>query len=387
MSNLKNVSKYNLLFLLAANLTSQYKPLVFLSEQLFYISLAIGLLCVFINIPDLLNQKKRNAIPLLFSLITIYSLYHFTIGIQYWNGDSWNYYLARVVTLLITFFGVTSNYKFYFEDLMFWLSIVIAACLVYGTIIDGTAAQGRYYLAFGNPNSTSAISTVGFAGFLYCKNRPKYVWIMGAIICLWGVTAGGSRTMSVLCILAMILRFKFSLKTIVIFFFASIILVRILPLLGLETIAIDRLVDVFENKNFVGSREDVRQATMMMIDMRPIEGWGFKSGIVGEAAEISVMGSHNGYLDIIKAMGYPFAILIFVVIFLNLFRIRKYVFSKDPIILYHCFIIIAVLLGAMYESMLHGVNYILNTLFYTSFSLLTYRMKMRKNVNTAKDNL
>lgn len=368
------ILKYNLVLLIVSNLASQFTPLGVIAPILFYTSLFLGLISNIIFAEYIRNCELRQSTPILFALIAVYTLYHFTLGVQYWNIDSWNYYLARIVTLEIVYFGVVSNYKFYFYDVAYWLSIIITVCVICGTLTDSTAAQGRFYLGFGNPNSTSAISTIGFAGYLFSKDRPKVLNILGMIICLWGVFAGGSRTMTFLCFLAMLFRFKVSFKTIGIIGFALVVVFQIIPYLGFNTIAIDRLIDVFSNGNFVGSRKDVREATMIMIGMRPLEGWGFKSGIQGGAQAISMMGSHNGYLDIIKAMGYPFAIIVFFILARYLFKIRKYFFCNESLILYHCFIVIAVLLGAMYESMLHGVNYLLNTLFYMSFSLLTYRL-------------
>lgn len=364
--------KYDLLILIISNLASQYTPLSGISSFLFYCSLIVGVYLTITNFNIIQNPDYRNSMPLLIAFIIIYTAYNFTIGIQYWTFDSWNYYLARVVTLLIVFYGIVTNYEFYFKKVIFWQSIVIALCIIYGTITDSTAAQGRLYLAFGNPNSTSAISTIGVAGFLFSKDKNKIIWILGFIICMWGVFAGGSRTMTFICLIALLYRFRISFKTIILIAFSAIVVLKILPLLGMNTIAVDRLIDVFENGNFVGSRKEVREATMMMIDQRPIEGWGFKSGIQGDAQKISAMGSHNGYLDIIKAMGYPFAIMIFISIAYCLYKIRYFLLTHNAYINYHIFIIITVLLGSMYESMLHGVNYLLNTLFYTSISLITF---------------
>lgn len=367
------IGKYTFLMMLAGNLASQFVPLNPLADFLFYGSLILGIIAFAGNIPCIVEPDNIKALNIVVWTIFIYVLYHFTLGLEYWSYESWNYILARIITLIIVYLAVINGFDFYYKQAYFGIGIVIALCVIYGTVFDQTAAGGRLFLGFGNPNSTSAISAIGFACFLFSKDKPLYLIIIGSIICLWGVVAGASRTMFAISIIALLLRFKFSWKSIALVSLAAGIVIFAMPYFGYKSIAIDRLIDVGINQNFVGSRKAVREATIYMINQSPLSGWGFKSGIQGIAASITKMGSHNGYLDIMKSMGYPFAIALFTVYLVNLFKIRKDFLSENPYISLHIFIIVLVILGAFYESMIHGVNYFPNSMFYLSFCLLAYK--------------
>lgn len=111
---------------------------------------------------------------------------------------------------------------------------------------------------------------------------------------------------------------------------------------------------------------------MLMINENPILGWGFKTGIQGSAAKISQMGSHNGYLDIIKAIGYPYAILLLGGVMTIFFRMKEVVKSKCPFVRFHLFVVISILLAALYESYIIGVNQIMTNLLFVSIAVLQY---------------
>lgn len=365
--------KFNLIVLICANIASQFRAVSSISKLLFFSSIALGCVSILFCYGEIFSSKLQKTAPLLFSFMGIILLYQLSFGLPTWSVDSWNYVFARCVSIIIVYLAVIHSYNYFAKDFMFYLSIIIAIAIVYGTITDHTMAGSRMYLGFGNPNSTSAIATVGFAGFLYSHKRNKLLVIMGLIISLWGILAGGSRTMTAITIIAVFLKYKVSYKTIILFVVLFFVAASILPYFGFNSIGIDRIINVVESKNFVGSREEVRKATIMMINENPVLGWGFKSGIQGGAVRITNMGSHNGYLDLIKSMGYPFAVLLFILMAKDLVKIRRFFFSKISYVQYHVFVVIAVLLGAMYESMLHGVNYLLNTLFFMSITILTLR--------------
>ena len=381
---MKFIARYMLLVLLIANLASQYVLLYPISNFLFYGVLGIGALFSLLNYHTFLSKENLKSTFILWSSIFIYIAYQFTLGINYWNSDSFNYLIAKIVVLLIIFWGVTTNYDFYFKKMIPFLGVIIAFLIVYGFIFHNEVFAGRSTCGFGNPNSTSAISAIGFASFLLLEYKPQWLRIIGTIICLFGVLAGGSRTIITVCIIAVFLKYEFSLRTIILFATIILIAIYLFPYFGFKLNGIDRIIDVISNGNFIGSRGTVRKATFIMINEHPIIGWGFKSGIQGEAAQLTRLGSHNGYLDTIKAMGYPFAILLFSCILIVLYKIRRLLKSKNSFIRYHLFVTISVLLAALYESYIIGVNQIITNLLFVSITVLQYNVYYKLNTKEKK---
>ena len=381
---MKFIAQYMLLVLLIANLTSQYVIFNPISNVLFYGVLGIGLVFSLLNCYKFLSKYNLKSTSILWGFILIYVTYQFTLGINYWNSESFNYLFAKVVVLLIIFWGITTNYDFYYRKMIPFLGIIIAILIVYGFTFHNEVFAGRSTCGFGNPNSTSAISSIGFASALLLDYKPRWLRIVSAIICLFGVLAGGSRTIIVVCTIAVFLKYEFSLRSIFLFAAVALIAVYAFPYFGFKLNGIDRIIDVFSNGNFVGSRGTVRKATLMMINEHPIIGWGFKSGIQGEAAQLTKLGSHNGYLDTIKAMGYPFAILLFSYMATILYKIRGLLKSENPQIRYHLFVTVAILLATLYESYIIGVNQIMTNLLFVSITILQYCAHYKLNSKEKK---
>lgn len=371
---MEKISKYILLAFLISNLAAQFIPLVFMADTLFYGSLAIGMICLLFSPRSLWGRRRIISSSFLWMCSTIYICYQLTFGLMNMTIESWQYLFAKILVLFLIYLGVQKNYEFYYTTLIPILSIIIAIMIVYGTLFSNLMVNGRFTCGFGNPNSTSAISVIGFGGFLLTKRYFSYIKIIGAMICLYGTMAGGSRTSFVMCIIALLLKYRLSLKTVGLILLTSFFILFVLPYFGFRTNAVDRIIDVIEKGNFVGSRKAVREATMMMIQQQPIIGWGYKSGIQGMAAKISNMGSHNGYLDTIKAIGLFYATLLFGYMAYTLSKIKILFKEMEDDTKFHLFIIISVLLAAMYESYIIGINQIITNMLFLSIGLLEYKI-------------
>ncbi len=367
------IGKYALLLLLIGNLASQYVPFNPIAGIIFYGTLVLGAMYCIYNCKGLFIKDNIKAASFIFVFVAMYLLYQFTFGLFYIEKISLMYLAAKITVLLIIFWGITLHYEFYYRKIIPYLSITIAILIVYGLFFHNYIIHGRFTLGFGNPNSTSAIAAIGFAAFLLIKMPSKYISIAGVIICLFGVLAGGSRASIMVCMIALFFKYRFSVKTVVLIIGCLLVALYIIPMTGYKVIGLDRIMDVFANGNFVGSRQDVRRATMMMINEHPVIGWGLRTGIQGEAAKLTTMGAHNGYLDTIKAIGYPYAAILFGACIYIFYRMRLLFKEKSPYVKFHLFVIISVLLAAMYESYIIGVNQIITNLLFVSVAVLEYR--------------
>ncbi len=369
---MSQIGKYLLLALLIANLASQYIIFNPISNIVFYGTLGVAVLYSIMYCHQFFHKDSLKATSFLWLFILVHTVYQFTFGINYFGKESLSYLLAKNTVLVVIYWGIITNYEFYYRKIIPFFTGVIPILIIYGFLFHNEVFAGRSTCGFGNPNSTSAISSIGFAGFLLLEYKPKWLSLLGAIVCMFGVLAGGSRAATVVCIVAVFLKYEFSWKTILLSCACLSVALFLFPYLGFKLNGIDRVVDVFSNGNFVGSREQVRKATMLMINENPILGWGFKTGIQGSAAKISQMGSHNGYLDIIKAIGYPYAILLLGGVMTIFFRMKEVVKSKCPFVRFHLFVVISILLAALYESYIIGVNQIMTNLLFVSIAVLQY---------------
>lgn len=367
------VCKYSLLLLLMANIASQYVLFNPVSNVLFYGVLGLAAVNSIFSITTFFNIDNIRATSFLWLFIAIYILYQLTFGANYLERTSIEYVIAKVFVLIIIYWGVTTNFDFYYKTLVPFLSIAIALLIVYGYLFNNEVFSGRMTCGFGNPNSTSAVSFIAFAGFLLMDIKPKLLKYIGAAVCLFGLLAGGSRAAIAVCMLAIFLKYEFSFKTMMLFGICVIVVLFLFPFMGFEVAGIYRVFDVVDSGNFVGSRGNVRKATFMMIAERPITGWGLKTGIQGAALKISTLGSHNGYYDTIKAIGIPFAVVLFGGALKILFGIRQVIKSKIPEVRYHMFVTGSVLLAACFESYIIGVNQIITNLLFVSVAILQYR--------------
>lgn len=370
---MKIISQYTLLLLLFSNIASQFIPLNFISNICFYGALILGIIMLFMGNRNLFSSDKIRSSSFLLFCICIYTVYQLTFGFMNMTSESWLYLFAKVFVLFIIYVGIQENFNFYYEKIIPILSFTIAILIIYGSIFSNEIIQGRVTCGFGNPNSTSAISVIGFAGFLLTYKSPKILYIIGLLICFYGILAGGSRTSFMMCVIALLMKYKISYKTILLFISALFFIIWILPHFGLNTIALTRIIDVFEKGNFTGSREAVRKATWMMIQEHPIIGWGYKSGIQGGASHISKMGSHNGYLDTIKAIGFPFAAILLGYMSFILIKLKVLFFNKEQPTKFHIFLILSILPAALYESYIIGVNQIITNLLFMSIAILEYK--------------
>ena len=149
---------------------------------------------------------------------------------------------------------------------------------------------------------------------------------------------------------------------------------------SLNLAGVERLESTISGE--VGTNRDIeRLATQMMIDEKPYTGWGFGAKNVGAAADLSELGSHNGYLETIKFMGYPFSILYFVILFGSVIPMLSYYRCKDMTIRYHLANVLSHFVCALYEGVFVGVHeFSTNIIFYSLAVLTAYSYYQKKRL-------
>lgn len=353
----------------------------FMSEYLFYPFLVLGILA-FVN-PELWNAKNLSRFNSLYILMAIYIIYEFSIGSKYLDEKTLYYLAAKIATFGIIISGINYGEDFYKDKAVIILVSFMAFFLCYGIItgenvvIGGT---GRIRAGYTNENTTGTMGALT-AGMLlfYMRNRKwNSFYAILLIIGCYGIFAGASRAGFLMLFLMVILRFGLNIKTGLFILLVGAVGVFLLPSIGLDTVGVQRMVNTYNGVE--GSNRDFeRLAAELMIRERPWGGWGFEAENQGIAATITMLGPHNGYLEIAKQMGIPFAILYFLTIAVSLLRSWLAKNKSHKSMNVYLALALMLLVKANYESLFIGVHEYETNLFFFALAMSSYQTYMLKH--------
>lgn len=368
---MEKITRYWAFLYLLANIFAQYVKLGFLAQPTFYLLIALGSVLLLMNLGSIFerNMFKSHLFIYVFSFSLI--LYQCTFGLSYVNSKSITYLVAKVVCNFMFVISISRNIDFYYKKFYLYLPI-LAVCLIgVGRFIGGIdIITNRQTFGFGNSNAMCSIAATS-AGCIFIQNEKlnKWHWIAIAI-CTYGVLMGGSRTSMVILIFGFLFKYGLKFKTLFIIL-AMYLSFSVMNNVGLKFAGIDRLTNTIESGDYVDDRRYERKATIMMIEKNPITGNGLYSDNTGEAKKVSQLGSHNGYLDILKFMGLLFGGISIVALFIHTFKIiKEFYFSPNFYIRTHLFIVISVLAMAMFEAYIWGVNQMTTSFLFVSMAFL-----------------
>lgn len=361
---MKFLQKYLLLLFLLANTTAEYLLFMSISKYLFYAVLGI-------SVPFLFSHKvfsfaAMRKCPHIYVLAGILIVYQLLFGLNS-TGETIAYFIGKLATFGIMMLCISTNFEFYLRKSIVPFSYVILGLIILGWFYHRTGSVDEYLVfGFANRNAACTLASIGFAGFLFAKDQYKWFDYVNMSILFLTILIGGSRNSLAMCIIFIMIKYGLSLRLIITMAFLSVIIIFVLPRLGIEIKALDRLIDTLTGK-LATDRADQRIGAMMMIQEHPWIGWGLASQLQGRALEISYYGAHNGYLTFLMYMGYPMGIAFISTIVGGVIkRLRLYKF-RDGIVNYHLAVMVAILFAANQEDYLVGVNQITTNMFFVSF--------------------
>lgn len=359
--------KYLLLLFLIANITAEYILFMSVSKYLFYA--ALGLSVFFLLSKKVISPAAVKSCPHIYALAGILIIYQLLFGMESFSYDSATYFAGKIATFGIMMLCISNNFEFYLKKSILPFSYIILALIVLGWFYHRTSSISSSYFIFGfaNRNAACAVSAIGFAGFLFAKGHHKKFDYLCMAILLFTILVGGSRNSLAMCILFVIIKYGLSMRMVAVMSLSAILIIFVLPEMGIEISAFDRLIDTVTG-NLASDREAQRQGAMMMIQDKPVTGWGLASQIQGKALEISHYGAHNGYLTLIMYMGLPLGIAFIGTIALGVLkRFFKLYKLHNNVLNYHLAVMISILFAANQEDYLVGVNQITTNIFFVSF--------------------
>lgn len=377
---MKTLYKYLLLAFLIENIMTQTYLLGFMSEYLFYPFLFLGLLA-FAN-PFLWRAQNISRFSCIYILMAIYIIYEFTIGSTYISERNLIYLVSKIATFGIIISGITYGETFYKEKGVIILVACMAFFLCYGIISGDNAVisgTGRIRAGYTNENTTGTMGalTVGMLLFYMRDRKWNALYGLFLIVGCYGVFAGASRAGFLMLFLMIILRFGLNVKTALFIIIVGSVGVYLLPSFGLETVGLQRMIDTYNGVEG-SNREPERLAAEWMIAQKPWVGWGFEVRNVGFALSLSKLSSHNGYLEIIKQMGIPFAVLYFLTIAVTLLRCWLAKNKYHEHMGMYLALALMLLVKANYESLFIGVHEYETNVFFFALGMSSYHLYMLK---------
>lgn len=375
---MNSLKKYLLLLFLIANATAEYIALMSVSEILFYA--VLGLSAIVVLTSNGFGGTYRNQCKEMYVLIGIYIIAQM-LQMDVYTTPKMLYTISKVLVLCTMVYCVSNNHEYYSKDIIMPISYVIVALVAVGWVHNRYSSGGEDmgYLIFGfaNRNAACTLSSIGYAGFLFMRDKLKNTDYICIAILLLTVLVGGSRNAVAMCVLITMVRFGVSAKMMFLGLVALVAIVFIFPSLGMEFEAITRIEGTF-NGTVALDREDQREAAWWMALQRPWTGWGYNVENIGYAASLTEFGAHNGYYTSLKNLGFPLGgFFIFTIVWGGIKRLKLY-FLKDRVLNFHLAVVVAILFGAYQEDYLVGVNQVTTNVFFWSFAVLGVWMSRNK---------
>ena len=375
---MKFIEKYWLILFVFENLCTQFRPLMALDKPAFALVTFTACLIVLTNITSVLSMSAVRRYPYIYAFIIVVFVYQMTFGWMHINEKTWGYLFARPVFAFAMIVSISKNFEYYYKQFFIDMAYVCAGLIVYGKFFGGGSmmhgADERLELGFGNPNTTSCVGAFAFC-FLFTqvqKFNKKILLVLA--INLYAVFVGGSRIAMFAVLLAIGFKYGFNLKTLK-YSLYGLLIVFALNAVGFHIVALDRLVDTVQSEDMNADREIEREAAWTQINENPIEGNGIYPPLSKAALEISELGSHNGYLDMMKFFGIPLAIVIFIVLAWETIRLFRQFYNSNIIAKGHLLMVLIIIPSATVESYFIGIHEYGTTLFYISYIILCMKNK------------
>lgn len=366
---MKNIKKYLLFAFLIENIAALTSLFGGLTYFLFYGFLFLG--CVLLFSKNMFSNKTLKTYWWAYILSLIYIIYEFTIGFDYINTRNLTYLVAKITTFIIIIVGVKTNYEFYLRKMPYLLALVMCFFVIYGLIYNVDSSVGeRMNLGYGNPNVTSWMGALSVGIVLFSRNKNRLTNIVIILVGTIGMLAGASRAAFVLMAFLLLARYGLKPKLLLSLALGWIIAVYIIPSFNLDLVGLQRLQNTIDGTE-MSNRDDERLATMMMIEEKPWTGWGFEAANEGRAALISELGSHSGYLDTIKFMGYPLGGAWLTIVVFSTLLLSFNIYRKKKEFSIYCGYALSILVVAHFESYFVGVHEFATNFYFLSLAMMS----------------
>ena len=372
---MEKIKKYLLFAFIIENVAAQTSIFGGLTNMFFYLFLGLGVMLIFTS--NIRTQGAGNTFWWAYALGAIYLVYEFVVMPETISERSLLYVLAKIITMIIIIVCVSSNFTFYYKRMLYPLALLLCFFILYGLVtgqgMNSNVAGERLSLGYANENTTSWMGAMAAGLLLYSGKSWGWKEFVFLGIAFYGVLAGGSRAGLLLLLIILIARYGFTKKVVISILAGYIVAVFLLPAIGLNTVGIERVQDTITGIE-TSNRSDEREAAEMMINKKPWTGWGFEAKNEGQAKLISELGSHSGYLETFKFMGYPLGGLWLCIVIGSIIGILVWHYKNKVALSFFEAYLIALPVCAFYEDVFTGVHEIETNFFYISLGISSFKV-------------
>lgn len=373
---MKFLEKYLLLMLLLANMTSEYKLLIPVSNVLFYSVMALSVPLVVSKV--IFSEKVLKEFPAVFGLMAIYFIAQFAFQTDLLTEENLLYTTSKIAVFGVMALSISTNFEFYYKKSLIVFPYLIFILILVGWFINRQDFSGMVTFGFLNRNVACTVATVAIAGFLFKNDKVSKIDAVCALFLFASILYGGSRNALAMCVLIIMVKFGLSFKIVLAGAFVTLVTLYVMPAIGIEITAFDRLMGTFDGSVSI-DREEERDAAWQMIQARPWTGWGYH---YANLSSIGLsMNAHNGYLSMIENLGWPCGLSVLSIIIIGSLKRLKLYFRNNPTINFHLAIIVSTLFAANQEDYLIGVNQFTTNVFFMSFAVLGAYIYNRKKLS------
>lgn len=352
--------------------------------------LGLGMLFSFLFAATFYSSRMVRVFPILIGMLMLNIFYQLLVGWRFENRYDWLYMFAKWGVTAIIALSILSAPKFYFSKFYFYLCSLLAGMFLLGTFFnDVDKAVGRLAFGFGNVNAVGPLAAITFCYFLMNKEVVKWLRWGSMLISFVVIMAAGSRLGMILFILSFLFAYKISFRLIFAGVVSLLVVQYILPELGYNATGLDRLMNTYdtETKTINTARDANFELGWRMFINKFWTGYGLSAYRIiddnmrtVDMLDATIHGTHNGYICAAKTYGVVFWIGFLSIIVGGVLYLFKSLFKvKNTEVQFHLYVSVSVLIAAMGEDYLIGVNSILTTLFFISSSLLGYLLYFNKN--------
>jgi len=393
---LKIIQKYGaLLFLINAILIEYTFNLSSIHEWISYILCGYGVLFIMVYPKQIFSSTTFQNFKVIFYVLLINSIYLITFGIETINEANIFYYLAKFGSLILIVFSIMKNPVYFNGKFLNSYISFIAALFIFGILIRNVDMDsGRLAFGFNNSNLAGMLASSCFGIAILSQKIISKKHILFALFFIIIVLLTGSRTSFLIVVLALVFKYKFKIY----YYLLGLVLIISINIffnIGGSNNALDRLLETTINSEgkISTGREIEYDFALVRLKAKLLTGNGFMSYKNFDANEYHYFserepyGSHNAYLTIGIMYGVFFGgILIFVILKTAFRGVKKY-YVYDSKFTVHVFIVIAVLLTAMTEDLIVGINQVISYLFFISVSIVGVGLRSvdLKKIKTLKN--
>ena len=346
-----------------------------LSSIIFKVIMVIYSILFLVNIFQLKNVIFHKAFSV-FLFINLINIFYFLLFHSINDFKAIQFLLARIIQFTIISTSIYYNFEYYKQNFLNHLTIFVSILVTFGFLLNPDIISDRYSGLIWNSNTLSVFVIMAFSILLLKEKRKEQIDYLILGVLLLTSLATGSRGVIIGIGLAYLIKYRFSSR---IFFYLIIGI-------GLYSILIN--FNLFTSANRFAEQSVFNDRILQYkyayetFLQKPLFGFGLdkysfiNTDLIPEyiysSVDGSILASHNGYIALLIQYGIVFGLFIIFLIFQNIFFLWTYFEKSIDINRTYLYIIIFGVLGAIYETLITGINDFHTFLFWFSIAFLSY---------------